>query len=215
MMGFINTIRTLGSLAMTAMPRIVTVTVRPAIIGGSRALPKGATDVVVGKSRILGPSQMSYLLTLLRLAARTATEEGSPDKMPIQVYGTDKFLQHQNHINMAQMGLGSNQSAAAPSFLHRGSKQSRSFLRRNRECGRSSRGNNQCDEYPYSTTIEGGVKWADIWVSTMLVTNEERQGGFIEEFYRKSSIGIGDEFLVIPQGSITKYYDKYGIEHRY
>ncbi len=42
-----------------------------------------------------------------------------------------------------------------------------------------------------------------------------RQGGFIEEFYRKSSIGIGDEFLVIPQGSITKYYDKYGIEHRY
>jgi RHS repeat-associated protein len=205
--------RMLGSFAM-ALPRLVSFG-RPAIIGGSRALPGGATDVVVGGGRILSPSQMTYILTFIRLAARTATEGGSPDKMPIQVYGTDKFFQHQNHINRAQMGLGSNQSAAAPSFLHRSPKHSRSFTKRNRECGRGRREGNQCDEYPYSTTVEGGKEWADIWVSTMLVTNEEKQGGFVNSFYHGASIGMGDEFLVIPQGATTKYYDKYGIEHRY
>lgn len=37
----------------------------------------------------------------------------------------------------------------------------------------------------------------------------------IFSFYRGAQIGIGDEFLVIPIGGVTEYYDKKGIAHRY
>lgn len=124
------------------------------------------------------------------------------------MYGTDKFTQHQSHIFRAQLGLGANQRLPAPMLLTKSVKQSRSFLKRNRECGREKRNGNQCDEYPYSSTLEGGPKWADIWVSTMLVTKEEKQGGFITSFYSKASINTGDRFFVILIGGITEYYDK-------
>ena len=67
------------------------------------------------------------------------------------------------------------------------------------------------DEYPYATTYQGGTENYDKGlVSVRLVDRDESntQGRLVGTSYKNSPINIGDDFLVIPIGGVSGYFDK-------
>ena len=64
---------------------------------------------------------------------------------------------------------------------------------------------------PYNSTLQGGDENYNLGrVSTRLVpaTESRKQGQFIKKFYRSSPVNIGDNFIVIPIGGVSGYFDK-------
>ena len=193
---------------MSALPSIV----RSAIATGARGVSRGLLrDVEQGN---IGISQMQYLITLARLYARFGSvsreRRRRDDKIPIQVYGSNNLPEHQSHILDSMTGRGSNRHPTK-ALLHRGSRQSRYFLKRNDACGNTPRGILACDEYPYNTSIEGGKNnFIRGKVSVRLISKSESsiQGGFMSSFYTGAEIGLRDAFIVVPFGGTSGYFDK-------
>ena len=169
----------------------------------------------------IGVSQMYYILTIAKLHSRfvaAGIKDGGFPKIPIQVYGSNKFPKHQDHIFDAMVGKGSN-GRPIPSLLNRGSKSvstDRSFL--GSVCGGYPRplandGSKQaCDEYPYNSSIQGGnsnYHLSNVSIRLVPARESNQQGGFISKFYNKNGLssGSGLPFLVAPFGGDSGYFD--------
>ncbi len=139
------------------------------------------------------------------------------DMTPIQVYGSNNLPEHQDHIFDSMIGMGSNGRPTASVLTKRApipkaqKSKARNFLRNKSACGRAPRGNQACDEYPYITTLQGGKANFDLGnVSVRLVSRAESdmQGRLIKASYKYSPINTGDNFMVIPLGGRSGYFDK-------
>jgi hypothetical protein len=136
------------------------------------------------------------------------------DKIPVQVYGSNNLPEHQDHIFDSMIGLGSNYRPTSMKLTYSGPRKqaTTSFLSRKSVCGGYPRPPMQnCDEYPYATTLQGGTVNYDAGnVSVRLVSRIESntQGRLIRASYQNSPIYIGDDFLVIPLGGKSGYFDK-------
>jgi hypothetical protein len=162
-------------------------------------------------------TEMEAIYIIARLYARFG-DHTEMDKIPIQVYGSNNLPEHQSHIFDSMLGLGSN--GRPTSFvLTRVSSEinNRNFLGRKSVCGGypraiSPNGRKQdCDEYPYNSTLQGGLENYDNgYVSVRLVSQYEsrKQGRFIRKFYDHAPVNIGNNFIVIPLGGISGYFDK-------
>jgi len=201
--GTLSSIRTIGSSAI----------MRGAIsrTAGSlaRDIAKGAKR---GGSRIISTTQMYYMLTIAKLYSRFG-DRTRDDRTPIQVYGSNNLPEHQDHIFDSMIGMGSNGRPTASVLTKRASisKNARNFLRNKSACGRALRGSQACDEYPYATTLQGGKANFDLGnVSVRLVDAGEsiKQGELVKKSYNNSPINTGDNFMVIPIGGISGYFDK-------
>ena len=191
------------------LPAMATTGVRGLARGASRDITRygGEVDIV----------ESTYLLTIARLYARLG-DHTEMDKIPLQVYGSNNLPEHQSHIFDAMIGLGSNGRMTSNVLTRVGRKDNdRNFLSRKGVCGGYPRaqsagcGRQACDEYPYNSTLQGGTGNYDLGrVSVRLVPAGESQlqGQFIKKFYRNSPVSIGDNFIVIPIGGTSGYFDK-------
>jgi hypothetical protein len=119
--------------------------------------------------------------------AITATAKSRLDELPVFVIYSDRMPTIAEHVLSAfQRGYpkkltyaggalsGKNRKAACLRVIPRGEGQ-------------------QCDEYPFASTKEGGEK-ASIWIVPAL--ENQRQGGDFAAFIRLNNIEVGDQFLV-------------------
>ena len=208
-----NGVRILMGL-IQKLPAIATAGVRGLARGMTRDLTRygGEVDIV----------ESTYLLTIARLYARFG-DHTEMDKIPLQVYGSNNLPEHQSHIFDAMIGLGSNGRMTSNVLTRVGNEvNDRKFL--TKECGgyprarNSSGGKQHCDEYPYSSTLQGGTEnYNHGYVSTRLVsaTESRKQGQFIKKFYNRTPVNIGDNFIVIPIGGLSGYFDRAWRWHEY
>ena len=199
-----NGVRILMGL-IQKMPGIVT--------SGVRGLARGMSRDVATSGQGISIIRMQSILTIAKLYSRFG-DHAEMDKIPIQVYGSDVLPQHQNHIFDSMIGLGSNGRPTSGILTYTGPRTAAktSFLSRKSVCGGYPRPPMQnCDEYPYATTLQGGTINYDAGnVSVRLVSRSESniQGRLIGASYSNSPIGIGDNFIVIPLGGQSGYFDK-------
>lgn len=178
-----------------------------------------ARDVAINNEGQISTIQMQAILTIAKLYSRFGDHE-DPDKIPIQVYGSSNLPEHQSHIFDSMIGKGSN-GRPTPAILTKGEpidNNARNFLRRKSACGNLPRNGLACDEYPYATTLQGGKDNFDLGlVSARLVNGSESrmQAGFNTAFYGNSPVNIGDNFLVIPLGGESGYFDRKWKWHPY
>jgi len=212
-MGALASMRTIGSSAIVR--GAITTTARTL----ARSIAKGAKG---GIGKTISTTQMYYILTIARLYSRLG-DDTSNDMIPIQVYGSNNLPEHQDHIFDSMVGMGSNGRPTAGVLTRVGNEiNNRNFLAK--ECQgyprpRSSNGGKQhCDEYPYNSTLQGGTENFNLGnISVRLVPADEsnKQGGFIRSFYSKAPVDMSDNFLVIPLGGTSGYFDKNWRWHEY
>jgi RHS repeat-associated protein len=136
-------------------------------------------------------------------------------KIPILIVGNETPETSQ-HILDAQTNKGSS-LIISPFWLTRKSPpHSRAWLRNNTDCATKVRGVTSCDEYPFASTEEGGVKnRARVSLRPVPVGEQSRQGGLLSAFYfacrisktRTSGNPINDKrtFLVLATPSIVGF----------
>ena len=83
-------------------------------------------------------------------------------------------------------------------YLGSGNHHSRSFLRRVSKCGRGPRNGKDCDEYPYSSTSEGGAK-NNAHAALIDGRQNRKEGGALGSFYKVCMKNRG----ILPPGGGT------------
>lgn len=173
---------------------------------------RGASQGYLGKKVWIKGLEFIYILA--RLYDRVlAKERDTPDRTPIQVYGSDYIPEHQDHIFDAMFvpwRWSSNKWWFSPSFLHyRGPNNAhdRSWMDKYLPEKKGVRR----DEYPYASVEEGG-EIHKLWISLRYVSSREssQQGRFNRALYEGAPVATGGLFVVIPIGSETGYFNTKG-----
>jgi len=232
-MSMINTttlITGMGILATRVISMAPTIA-RGAISSGLKNIAKLLSQTASKEGGEVGLGEQYFMLTLAKLYARTVASKNYKSPMlPIQVYGNN-LIEHKEHIYDSMIGVRENIQGhktagykITSALLTRvgNDVNDRKFL--TKECGgyprtKSANGGNQhCDEYPYSSTLQGGTDNYELGlVSTRLVSAEESslQGQFIKKFYRNAPVSIGKDFMVIPLGIQSGFFDEYGFWYKF
>jgi RHS repeat-associated protein len=138
--------------------------------------------------------------------------------IPVYVTGGAQMPETAWHIISSQLGEGSN-NAPTPALLNGYLKQSRNFIDRvcdadMRDRFESLRGvRGTCDEYPFSTTLQGGeANFNNGGVSLRMVSTIEQsiQGGQIKAFYGFARISqdghsMESKFVAVGQAGSRSY----------
>ena len=161
-------------------------------VGVQKMLSRSVSRAVIGSA--MGGSAIAVLAMMCYQNPKNCWID-----IPLYVAGGAHMPETAWHIMSAQLGMGSNERPSLP-ILHAHPEQSRSFLDRDSICDPEARERfaqsngglpGICDEYPYSTSKEGGpVRYDAGYVSLRMVARVEqnRQGGHLGHFYNWAGV---------------------------